>query len=216
MGFSRKTVSALAALGLAVPLAMVFTAANANEATQVPTRTIKLDELPTGTEPMTPWLADGTIQGPDAQVPVDSGLELTNIAPVGPAQFVALDDTTGDGMNNRLVRIDEAGVTELAEGPVTRPFVVSDDGDRIAWSEWSGEQGRLVLAEADSGEVVRQTPIDAETYTVGFSKGTVVVEQPSGGAAKVWTPGQGLTDITETKGATATDPQRGLIGRAHV
>lgn len=211
MNLSRTAISALAALGLAAPLAAGLAPAAASEDTEVPTRNIDLNELPAGGEPMIPWLeSESTIHTPGSELPVSPELDVRTFAPIGPEQFVALDDTTGDGSHNRLVRIDDQGTTEIAEGPVTRPFVVSDDGERIAWSEWTGDNGRLVLAESDTGKELAETPIDAETYTVGFSEDDVIVEQPSGGPAQIWTPGDGVTDIDDTFGATATDPQEGL------
>ncbi len=205
---SLTTISALAALALA---AAGVAPATASDDTEAPTRTIDLDELPAGEQPSTPWLeSEETIHTPDHGLRVDPGLDVRTFAPIGPAQFVALDNTTGDGSHNRLVRIDDDGATQIAEGPVTNPFVVSGDGERIAWSEWTGDEGRLVLAEADTGKELAETPIDAETYTVGFSENDVIIEPATDGPAQSWTPGQGMTTLTDTFGATATDPERGL------
>src|SRR5690625_6523573 len=44
------------------------------------------------------------------------------------------------------LRIDDDGATELATEPVDT-FAVSDDGNQVAWTEWTGDSGRVVLAE---------------------------------------------------------------------
>jgi len=221
MNYSLSAVSGLTALGLAVALAVGLASgvgedpSNTAEAptAQVPTRTIDLDELPSGDEPVIPWLADGTIRTPDADLPVNNGLDIRKFTAIGPSEVLALDDTTGDGTANRLVHIDEQGTTEIAAGPVAT-FAVSLDRNSVAWSEWAGESGRLVHAEADTGDVLAQTPIDAQAYVTGFSQHTVIVERPYPHAAQIWDPTltgpEPLTDIHDTKGATATDPKRGL------
>ena len=218
MAFSKTSVSAFAAVAIGAPLALFVgltgpasSAEDTADRAQPPVQEIDLEAMSAGTGPATPWLSDGTIRTPDARIPVPEGLDITTFAQVGPASFVAIDDTTGSGSHNRVVRIDRDGVTELAEGPVTRPFVVSDGADRIAWAEWNGERGQLVLANPDNGKVLQRTPIDTETYTVGFSQRDVVLERAAGGPAQVWRPGTGITEIPGTEGATATDPDTGLI-----
>src|SRR5690625_696349 len=169
MNYSLSAVSGLSALGLAVALAGGL-ASGAGEdpsntvegpTAEVPTRTIDLDELPSGDGPLTPWLADDTIHAPDAELPVRQDLDIRKFTAIGPSEVLALDDTTGDGTANRLVRIDDEGTTEIAAGPVAT-FAISPDRSSVAWSEWAGESGRLVHAEADTGDVLTQTPIGAQ------------------------------------------------------
>lgn len=203
--------SSLGAGGMAVANATVDSTANTMaDATEPPTRTFDLSELTAGEAPTEPWLADGVIRTPDVDIPVDPDLDLTTFASIGGANVVAIDDTSGDGMNNRLVRIDRDGTTEYAAGPVTRPFVLSADRERIAWTEWDGDTGRLVLADAETGDVLRKRPIGAETYTIGFVRDSVLLRPANGGAARVWTPGKGIANIRGTENATATDARRGL------
>jgi len=207
MRFSRRKFAAVAAVGFAIPLVTGVTSANADDSDQIPTETIDFNELPQGAELTTPWLQDNTIHTPDTDLPVGAGLDVTSLAPVGPSQFVAVDDTTGDGSANRLVRIENSGTTELAKEPVDT-FAVSADGNQVAWTEWTGDSGRVVLADVDTGRVLHETGIDSEASTAGFVQNKVVLE--SGANAQVWTPGRGIADVPDAQAATATDAQRGL------
>src|SRR5690625_1673812 len=105
------------------------------------------------------------------------------------------------------LRIDDDGATELATEPVDT-FAVSDDGNQVAWTEWTGDSGRVVLADVDTGRVLHETGIDSEASITGFVQNKVVLEP--GGKAQVWTPGRGITNVPDAQAATATDAQRGL------
>lgn len=179
---TRLAVVPVAALALVLLVAVLATAVlrqggGAGETLPRALAPVAVDE---GPDASTTWYADGALHLGAAQVPARGLLAVVDV----PDAAVYVDRA------GRVVRVALDGDRLLlGRSDDATSLVASADGTRIAWTDTSGGQRRLTVADASDGgsRSTRRIAADDDTRPVGVDDDRVWLAGTDG--ASVWRPG---------------------------